>query len=125
MAAINPSAIEKLRTGLQGSAHAPGDEGYDEGRQAFNLNTHQEPALVVLAEEAADVVAAVRLAKDQGLGVGVLATGHGVAAPCDGGVLINTSRMRSVRVAPEAQTARVEAGALWSDVIPRSKSTGW
>jgi FAD/FMN-containing dehydrogenase len=33
--------------------------------------------------------------------------------------------MRSVRVDPEAQTARVEAGALWSDVIPRSKSTGW
>jgi hypothetical protein len=66
MAAIDPSAIEKLRRGLQGSAHAPGEEGYDEGRRAFNLNAHQEPALVVLAEAAADVVAAVRLAKDRG-----------------------------------------------------------
>ena len=124
MAAIDPSAIEKLRRRLQGSVHAPGDEGYDEGRQAFNLNAHQEPALVVFAAEESDVVAAVRLAKDQGLGVGVLATGHGVAAPCDGGVLINTSRMRGVRVDPEAQTARVEAGPLWSDVIPEAQKHG-
>jgi hypothetical protein len=80
MAAIDPSAIEKLRSDLQGSAHAPGEEGYDEARRAFNLNAHQEPALVVLAEASADVVAAVRLAKDRGLGAGVLATGHGVAA---------------------------------------------
>jgi FAD/FMN-containing dehydrogenase len=66
----------------------------------------------------------VRLAKKQGLGVGVLATGHGVAAPCDGCVLINTSHMRSVRVDPKAQTARVEAGALWSDVIPEDQEHG-
>jgi hypothetical protein len=56
--------------------------------------------------------------------VGVLATGHAVAAPCDGGVLINTSRMRGVRVDPEAQTARVEAGALWRDVIPEAQAFG-
>ena len=125
MATLDPSAIEKLRTGLQGSAHAPGDEGYDEGRQAFNLNAHQEPALVVFAERSEDVVAAVLLAKDQGLGVGVLATGHGVAAPCDGGVLINTSRMRGVSVDAESQSAAVEPGALWSDVSPRPRRTGW
>ena len=79
---------------------------------------------MVLAEAATDVVAAVRLAREYGLGVGVIATGHGVANPCDGGVLINTSSMRGVRVDPGAQTARVEAGALWSDVIPRPSHTG-
>jgi FAD/FMN-containing dehydrogenase len=41
----------------------------------------------------------------------VMATGHGVAAPADGGVPINTSRMKGVRVDPETRTARVEAGA--------------
>src|ERR671914_2356875 len=107
---IDGSTLEAFRAGLQGTAHAPGEEGYDEGRQAFNLNAHQHPALVVMAAGAADVMAAVRLARDEGLGVGVLATGHAVAAPCDGGVLINTSRMRGVRVDPEAQTARGEAG---------------
>ena len=102
----------------------PGEDGYDEGRQAFNLNAHQEPALVVVAGAAEDIVAAVKLARDQGLGVGVLATGHGVAKPCDGGVLVNTSSMRGVSVDPASQTARVEPGALWSDVVPEAQSHG-
>jgi FAD/FMN-containing dehydrogenase len=58
------------------------------------------------------------------MGVGVMATGHGVGAPCDGGVLVNTSRMRGVRVDPVAGTARVEAGALWADVIPEATAHG-
>ncbi len=121
---IDRSVLEVLRVGLQGAAHVPGEDGYEEGRQAFNLNAHQHPALVVMAAGAADVIAAVRLAREQGLGVGILATGHAVAAPCDGGVLINTSRMRGVRVDPEAQTARVEAGTLWRDVIPEAQAHG-
>jgi FAD/FMN-containing dehydrogenase len=121
---IDRSVLEVFRAGLRGTAYAPEEEGYDEGRQAFNLNAHQHPALVVMAAGAADVMAAVRLAREEGLGVGVLATGHAVAAPCDGGVLINTSRMRGVRVDPAAQTARVEAGALWRDVIPEAQAFG-
>jgi hypothetical protein len=121
---IEGSTLEALRAGLRGAAYAPGDEGYDEGRRAFNLNAHQHPVLVVMAAGAADVIAAVRLARERGLGVGVLATGHGVASACDGGVLINTSRMRGVRVDPEAQTARVEAGALWRDVMPEAQAFG-
>jgi FAD binding domain-containing protein len=54
----------------------------------------------------------------------VMATGHGAVSPCDGGVLINTSRMKGVRVDPEAQTARVEPGALWTDVIPEAQVFG-
>jgi FAD binding domain-containing protein/berberine-like enzyme len=66
----------------------------------------------------------VRFARDAGMGVGVMATGHGVGVPCDGGVLINTSRMRGVRVDPVAQTARVEAGALWTDLVHESQPHG-
>jgi FAD/FMN-containing dehydrogenase len=53
-----------------------------------------------------------------------MATGHGVAAPADGGVLINTSRMRGVRVDPETQSARVEAGAKWADLVPEAAAHG-
>src|SRR3712207_5085281 len=116
--------LDAFRTGLRGVAYAPGEEGYDESRKAWNLNAHQHPALVVMALGAADAIAAVRLARDEGLGVGVMATGHGVASACDGGVLINTSRMRGVRVDPEAQSARVEAGALWRDVMPEAQAFG-
>ena len=116
--------LETLRAGLRGTAYAAGEDGYDEASRAWNLNAHQEPALVVMAEGAADVMAAVRFARDLGVGVGVMATGHGVGAPCDGGVLVNTSRMRGVRVDPVARTARVEAGALWTDVIPEAQAHG-
>jgi hypothetical protein len=79
---------------------------------------------VVVADAAADIVAAVQLAREQGLGVGVLATGHGVANPCDGGVLINTSSMRGVSVDPVSRSATVEPGAHWSDVIPEAQAQG-
>ncbi len=121
---IQGSTLETLRAGLRGSAHAPGEEGYDEASRAWNLAAHQQPALVVVAGGAADVMAAVRFAREAGMGVGVMATGHGVGAACDGGVLVNTSGMRGVRVDPVSRTARVEAGALWKDVIHESQPHG-
>ena len=116
--------MEDLRSRLHGTLLRPGEEGYEEARAAWNLNARQSPAVVVVAEEAEDVLAAVRFARDAGLGVGVMATGHGVGTPADGGVLINTSRMRGVRVDPVLRTARVEAGALWKDVIPVAHAHG-
>jgi FAD/FMN-containing dehydrogenase len=121
---IGGSTLEELRAGLKGIVYVPRDDGYDEARAAWNLNVHQHPALVVMAEGANDVLSAVRLARAEGLSVGVMATGHGVATPCDGSVLINTSRMNGVRVDPVTQTARVEAGALWRDVIPEAQEYG-
>ena len=118
------STLETLRAGLRGTAHVPGEEGYDDASRAWNLAAHQAPALVVVAGGAADVMAAVRFARDAGIGVGVMATGHGVGAPCDGGVLINTSKMRGVRVDPVSRTARVEAGALWADVVQEAQPHG-
>lgn len=102
----------------------PGDAGYDEGRAAWNRNVHQTPAAVVMAENAQDVRAAVRLARGEGRGVAVMATGHGTAAPCDDGVLVNTSRMRAVAVDAATRTARVAAGARWADVIPQAAAHG-
>jgi FAD/FMN-containing dehydrogenase len=121
---IQGSTLETLRAGLRGTAHAPGEEGYDDASRAWNLAAHQAPALVVVAGGAADVMAAVRFAREAGMGVGVMATGHGVGAPCNGGVLINTSRMRGVRVDPASRTARVEAGALWTDVVHEAQPHG-
>jgi UDP-N-acetylenolpyruvoylglucosamine reductase len=121
---IQGSTLETLRAGLRGTAHAPGEEGYDEASRAWNLAAHQQPALVIVAGGAADVMAAVRFARDAGMGVGVMATGHGVGVPCDGGVLINTSRMKGVRVDPVARTARVEAGALWTDLVHEAQPHG-
>ena len=121
---INTKPVEALRARLRGTLLRPGEEGYDKASRAWNLNARQEPAVVVVAKGAGDILSAVRFARDWKLGVGVMATGHGVGKPADGGVLINTSRMRGVSIDPVSRTARVEAGALWKDVIPKAQAHG-
>ncbi len=121
---FDAKAVEELRASLRGSSLVPGEEGYDGARAAWNLNARQNPAMVVVAEGADDIIAAVRFAREEKLGAGVMATGHGVGTPADGGVLVNTSRMRDARIDPVSRTARVEAGALWKDVIPMAHTHG-
>ena len=100
-----------------------GEEGYEHEAAGFQTAFRHEPAVVVAAESAADVVAAVRLAGERGLRVAVQATGHGARVPADG-VLVSTRRMTGVRVDPVARTARVEAGVPWSAVIASAADHG-
>jgi FAD/FMN-containing dehydrogenase len=96
----------------------PGDPGWDAARQAWNLAVDQRPAAVALPESAADVIAAVTLARKHGLRVAARGTGHGAAAlgALEDAILVNTSRMTGVTIDPGARRARVEAGTLWQDV---------
>jgi FAD/FMN-containing dehydrogenase len=121
---LNPSAIAELRDRVAGEVIAPGDAGYDDGRAAFNVAFEHRPALVVMAEGAADVVAAVRFAAGHGLDLAVQATGHGVVLPADDALLINTARMTGVTVDPEARTARIEAGTRWGEVLAATQTHG-
>src|SRR5262249_56706275 len=95
-----------------------GAPGYDQARRAWIVAVEERPAVVVVAESAADVVRAVRFARAQGIRIAPQGTGHGAEPlePLDGAMLLRTSRMRGVRIDPAARTARAEAGALWQDV---------
>ncbi len=121
---IDEKTTDTLRERLTGALLQPGDELYKTASQAWNLQAQQHPALVVMAATAEDIVAAVQFARDTNIGIGVMSTGHGVGTPCDGGLLINTSRMRGVEIDPVSRTATVEAGALWKDVIPPAYTHG-
>jgi FAD/FMN-containing dehydrogenase len=121
---IDRFAPTLLRGSLRGTALTPGETGYDEARQPWNLNVDQRPALVALVVGAADVVACVAFAREQALPLAVQSTGHGIAYPCDGGLLVNTSRLGGVRVDPESRTARAEAGAVWRDVVHEAQAFG-
>lgn len=123
--ATDTELLAALRAAAGGEVVGPEDGDYDDVRLPWNLTVlDQRPAAVVLAERAEDVVAAVRVAADRGLGVGVQATGHGAVHPCDGGILINTSRMRAVTIDPDARTATVAAGARWADVLAAATPHG-
>jgi FAD binding domain len=110
--------MEMLQATISGEVFVPGDAGYDQARQAWNLAVDQRPAVVVVAESAADVAEAVRYARSHRMRIAPQGTGHqaGPLEPLDGAMLLRTSRMRGVRIDPATSTARAEAGALWRDV---------
>jgi FAD/FMN-containing dehydrogenase len=104
--------------GYHGEIIRPDDDGYDEARTVFNAMIDKRPALIVRPTNAADVIAAVNLAREEGLPLAVRCGGHSVSGmgTCDDGLLINLSLMKGVDVDPAAHTARVNAGAVWGEV---------
>jgi FAD/FMN-containing dehydrogenase len=112
------AALLALRETLRGKMLQPGDGQYDDARGIWNGMIDRRPGLIVRCHGVADVIAAVNFARDHGLLVAVRGGGHGVAghAVCDGGMMIDLSCMRAVRVDPGARRAWVQGGATWGDV---------
>jgi len=115
---LEASDDERLRDSVHGEVIDPEDERYDEARAIWNGAIHRRPACIVRCSGVADVVAAVRFARERNLLVSVRAGGHGVGghAVCDGGLVIDLSPMKGIRVDPAARTARAEAGVLWGEL---------
>ncbi|SEK79596.1 FAD/FMN-containing dehydrogenase [Blastococcus sp. DSM 46786] len=113
---------ESLRGLIGGFVHLPGDAPYDEFRTAWNLAVDQRPAAVAVPAGTDEVVAVVRAAAAAGLRIAPQGTGHnaGPLGSLDDVVLLRTSRMREVTVDPVRGRARVQAGALWDDVVPEA-----
>ncbi|WP_367433954.1 FAD-binding oxidoreductase [Streptomyces celluloflavus] len=120
----DPEALAAFVRRVRGPVFLPGDDGFDAERSGFQLAYRHRPAVIVGAEGADDVAAAVDFAAGRGLPVAVQATGHGLSVATDGGLLISTRRMAAVRVDPVAGTARVGAGAVWEQVIEAAAPYG-
>jgi FAD/FMN-containing dehydrogenase len=119
-------AIERFADHLRGTCLRPGDGGYDEARTIWNATIDKRPALIARCAGAADVIKAVKFARDRGLLLSVRGGGHNVAgnAVCDGGMMIDLSPMKSVRVDPRAQTARAEPGVTWAEFDAETQEFG-
>lgn len=119
MGAPDPAAsarVASLRAGFDGQVLLPADGGYDDARVLFNAMIDRRPAVIAQCGSAADVAAALALAREEGLEVAVRGGGHGVAgtALVDGGLVVDLRRMCEVTVDPSALTARVGGGATMS-----------
>ncbi len=114
---IPEETLAAFKGKLRGVAALPGEDGYDAARTIWNAMVDRRPAVVARCLGTADVIEAVKLARDQNLLVAVRAGGHNIAgnAVCDGGLMIDLSLMRSVRIDPASRTARVEPGATLAD----------
>ncbi|KQZ94046.1 FAD-linked oxidase [Mesorhizobium sp. Root157] len=115
---IKAAALEALSAQLRGTALRKEDASYDEARSIWNAMIDRRPGLIVRCAGAADVVSAVRFAHDNRLLVSVRGGGHNIAgtAVCDGGLMIDLSPMKSVRVDVAGRRATVEPGATLADV---------
>jgi hypothetical protein len=115
---IERAAVGELRSRFRGALLQPGEEGYDEARRVWNGAIDRRPALIARCAGADDVVEAVRFAREHDLLVSVRGGGHSFAGHgvCDGGLMIDLSLMKAVRVDPEARTARAAGGLLWREL---------
>jgi FAD/FMN-containing dehydrogenase len=66
----------------------------------------------------ADVISAVNFGRDNDLTIAIRGGGHSGPgfSSCDDGLVVDLSRMRSVRVDRATSTVRVEGGCVWGDV---------
>lgn len=111
-------AAAELSISFGGQLLKPSDGGYEEARKVHNGLVDRRPALIARCRSAADVVDAVALASKLGLEVAVRGGGHNVAgrATIDGGIMIDLSLMRDVRVDAARKTVKAQGGATWGDV---------
>ena len=107
------SGIEALRSAMTGAVLLPDEGGYDEARAVWNGDIDRRPAVITQCRTQDDVVAALEYAQREGLEIAVRGGGHafGGSSVCDGGLMIDLSRMREVRVDPERRCTQVGGGA--------------
>ena len=123
---VAAGAVEALAAGLRGRVLDAAAEGYDEARAIWNAMVDRRPGLIVRCRGVADVIHAVRFAREHAALVAVRGGGHNIAgtALCDGGLVIDLSAMKSVRVDPALRRAWVEPGATLGDVDRETQEFG-
>jgi FAD/FMN-containing dehydrogenase len=123
---VSPEAVGVLREVFRGELVGAADPGYDAARRVWNGNIDRRPALVARCHGVADVRQAVSFARAEGLLVSVRGGGH--SAPGygtnDGGLVIDLSAMKGIRVDPGARIARAEGGVLWRELDRETQAFG-
>jgi FAD/FMN-containing dehydrogenase len=123
---LKPEIIDTFKGTIRGTVLTAESPEYNEVRKVWNAMIDKRPALIVRCAGAADVMRTVRIAGEHKLLVSVRGGGHNIAgnAVCDGGLMIDLSPMKSVRVEPKGMTVRVEPGATLGDMDRDTQAFG-
>jgi FAD/FMN-containing dehydrogenase len=123
---IPDERLDALKARVRGTVLTEHDEGYGTACRVWNAMIDRRPAIIVRCAGAADVSAAVDFAREAGALLSVRGGGHNIAgsAVCDGGVMIDLSPMKSVRIDPFARTARVEPGVTLGEFDREAQAFG-
>ena len=126
MTTIENEAVRELKSKVSGQVLLPSEPGYDEARTVWNAMIDRRPAVIVRCVSAQDVIHAVRTAREQKLVLAVRGGGHNIAgnAVCDGGLMIDLTPMKAVRVDAERRIGRVEPGATLAEMDRETQAFG-
>ena len=115
---LSEAVIAAFKSNLRGELIAPGDSSYDAARSVYNAMINRRPRLIARCADVADVMAAIKFGREQGLLTAIRGGGHnaGGLGVCDDGLVIDLSPMDYVHVDPRRRTVLVGAGALWRHV---------
>jgi FAD/FMN-containing dehydrogenase len=124
--ASEPQAIREFETHFAGEIVRPWDAGYESARRVWNGAIDRHPALIARCTGLADVQAAVKFAREQGLQVAVRGGGHNVAgnATCDDGIVIDLSPMKEIAIDPAQRIAHAEPGLTWGEFDAATQAHG-
>lgn len=123
---LSRSDIKALKAGLRGQLLFPGQAGYDDARRVWNGAFDRRPAMIARCASASDVAQAVHFASQQDLLVAVRGGGHSLSgqSTCEGGLLIDLSPMKRVRIDSARRTAKVEPGVLLGEFDREAQAVG-
>ncbi|UCG62259.1 MAG: FAD-binding oxidoreductase [Candidatus Zixiibacteriota bacterium] len=124
--AVDTSTLEKFSAWFRGEIFKAGDPGYDQARTIWNAMIDRKPGLIARCTGVADVIAAVKFARENNLLTAVRSGGHNIAgkAVCDDGMVIDLSPMRWVRIEPQNRLAHVGPGATLGDFDHEAQAFG-
>ncbi len=123
---VEDAMVATFDSRLRGEVLRPGANGYEGARRVWNGMIDRRPELIVRCTGVADVISAVQFARAHDLLVAVRGGGHSVAglSVCDGGIVIDLSPMKGIRVDPVHRTARVEPGVKWGELDRETQTFG-
>jgi FAD/FMN-containing dehydrogenase len=123
---LDAEDVEQFRGDFRGTLLTPTDQGYEDARRIWNGAIDRQPALIARCAGVADVLAAVRFAHGHNLCTAVRGGGHGVGglALCDGGLVVDLSPMKGIRVDPAHRRVRAQAGVLWGELDHETQAFG-
>lgn len=123
---LDTSVVTSFQSSIRGALLTEADPGYDQARSIWNAMIDKRPALIAQCSGAADVRKSVNFARENGLLTAIRGGGHNIAgsALCDGGLVIDLSKMRTVHVDPRARRAFVSGGATLGDFDHEAQAFG-
>ncbi len=123
---VDENELREFEDSLSGQLIRPADNAYDDQRKIWNGSIDRRPDLIARCTGVADVIAAVRFAREQSLLVALRSGGHSYPglSVCDAGMVIDFGQMKGIRVDPKARTARAQAGVLLGELDREAQAFG-